>query len=70
MLKEFLEEEAKKEKCKPETCMGQCQGMNSNPECPHMEDDEPQPNDRLIRSLQTKAPWEKKTKKELARQKK
>ena len=24
------------DKCQPETCAGQCQGMNSRPECPNI----------------------------------
>ncbi len=46
-------------KCQPETCAGQCQGMNSKPECPNVlnEEDEnhaalprhtPEELDRLI----------------------
>jgi len=40
---ERIEEELKKSKlepkCQPETCAGQCQGMNSRPECPHFSEE-------------------------------
>ena len=38
-----IEQELKKSKlepkCQPETCAGQCQGMNSRPECPHFSEE-------------------------------
>ncbi len=50
------------DKCQPETCAGQCQGMNSRPECPNVlnEEDEshaalprhtPEKLDRLIEKV-------------------
>jgi antitoxin CcdA len=42
---DWLEVEAEKwkkeeDRCQPETCAGQCQGMNSRPECPNLFEEE------------------------------
>ena len=38
-IEQAIQKQRMEDKCEPETCAGQCQGMNSRPECPHFSEE-------------------------------